>query len=193
MNNPEFRFQPDTHTYYLDGKRIPNITRIIRPMQDEQFFTEQARDRGSQVHKAIDNIVRGMEYELPDEYFGYIVAWKQFVKDHDYKSILSEQPMYHPAGWAGTPDQYGIVREGMLAVFELKTGASHPVHALQTAAQAELITANGYKRPGLRFTLQLKPTGQYSIKIHKGHSDLSVFNALLTAHKWAANNGIIIN
>ena len=190
---PEFTFDAINHRYYLDGRYLPNISRIIRPLQSIEFFTEAGRDRGTDVHNAISNYTLGHSIILATEYMGYLDAYILFCRDHGYESILTESPLYHRAGlWAGTPDQYGLMRGRDAACFEVKTGAHHPAHAIQTAAQSELIASNGHKRPGLRFTLQLKSDGCYAIHMHKGHSDLSVFNALLTAWRWANNHNIQI-
>ncbi len=183
-------FDPVRHEYRSNSVKVPHITAILKLVQpDVSFYTEEGRERGSKVHEAIKSgFWMSMEN---DPINGYISAWNKFIKDHAYKSILAEVPLWHPSGWAGTPDQYGTMDDDMRVVFEIKTGANHPSHALQTAAQAELIRVNGHKAPKLRFTLQLCADASYKIVTHKEHSDYAVFLSLLQVYRFKQRHNLL--
>lgn len=184
-------FDAATHVYRKAGVVLPHITGILKPVQpDDSYYTEEGRERGIAVHKAVQS-GKGWEQDLLPEYVGYLHAWDKFVREHVYVSVLAEVPLAHPSGWAGTPDQYGVMDEEMRVCFEIKTGPHHPSHALQTAAQAELIRVNGNKLPHLRFTLQLRADGRYSIVTHKERSDLATFLSLLNVYRFKQRHNLL--
>jgi hypothetical protein len=75
-------------------------------------------------------------------------------------------------------------------VIDVKTGGHHPTHGLQTAAQAELLSDNGYERPRRRFSLHLHAHGNYTLNKHESHSDFGVFNSLLNIHRYKKLNNL---
>lgn len=186
-----FRFDADTHTYTLDGRRLVHITELLAPMLPSAFFTEEGRDRGSLVHEAIETLhQRHQPPVVPPSIRGYLDAWESFCGAYQYEPLLFEEPLYHPLHlFAGTPDQYGIARK-VETVLDIKTGAAHPAHALQTAAQAELIKANDIGKPRQRLSVYLRDDGNYSVHKHTEAGDWNVFLALLSIHRWKKRHGI---
>lgn len=193
----DFRFEKEGHKYTLDGDVLSHITAVIAAVQPVTFFTEESRDRGTAVHACVESIVKGdgnledLVHAEPDA-VGYIKALERFFSEKKLKVKLCEFPLYHSRYlYAGTLDLYGTI-DGRKEpdVIDVKSGVSHPSHGLQTAAQAELLFNNKYKKPRRRFSLLLQPDGQYKLVQHKEHTDFSVFLSLLNIHRWKKSHNI---
>lgn len=192
MTATALKFDPSRHEYRLGHKKLEHITAIIRCLQSADFFTQEARDRGTAVHEAIKDGHYLRDKKVPGPYVGYLVAWDRFLREHDYVPLLVEVPLHHPTLlYAGTPDQYGLMDGKTPCVFEVKTGAKHPSYAIQTAAQAELIRMNGHKKPQMRFALCLQDDGNYKIDMHKEHTDYPTFLNCLSIYRWKRRHGLI--
>jgi len=190
MSEEKFIFKKETHEYFLGDRKLENITSIIDGFLSKEFFTEESRIRGTAVHEAIKSIYQIDDYNLDIQYQGYIDAFLKFLKDTDFKMILSETPLYHPFfRYAGTPDLFGMMN-GKETVVEIKTGANSPVYQLQTAAQQELINSSQRVKCNQRRVLQLNKDSTYRIHIHTGVNDIHVFKACLTTLRWKKRNGL---
>lgn len=128
----ELTFEPETHTYRLDGKVIPSVTQVLRGagiIHVSDFCT--GPERGSLVHHACALLDQGRDEELQaldglPEILPYLEAWQQFKDDgwpsgeQDFTKI--EEPGYItlPCGSvAGTSDRV----TGGNYIFDIKTGA----------------------------------------------------------------------
>ncbi len=142
----EFRFVEESHTYFLGDKILPGITGILKSCGyiDTTYYTEEARNRGSHVHKAVHFLNKGtLDWDsVIDSYIGYVSAYEKFVSDWNLKLRYFERPMYHPdLLFGGTPDLVGTVLDNVPSIIELKTGPVRKWTALQTAAQELLVRA----------------------------------------------------
>lgn len=188
--NLNFIFKADTHEYFLDGKKIENITSIIKPFMNCDFFDDYDRDRGSAVHKAIAMLCDGKAIGMCAGYGGKIMAWEKFRDENNYQPLIWEKPLYHPIEkWAGTEDQFGILNN-IETVIEIKSGSDHPAYHLQTAAQAELIKVNQIGKPKQRILLQLNDDGTYKMHYHKDAMDIHIFKATLNIQRWRIKNNV---
>jgi len=191
VNNKNLVFDKENHVYTVDGKKLENITSIIDGFLSKEFFTEEARERGTAVHEAIKAIYLTGSYYVTAEYQGYIDAFFQFLEDTDFQMLLSETPLFHPMyKYAGTLDLFGWL-QNVGTVVEIKTGLDHPVYQLQTAAQKDLINVSqDVIKCTARRVLQLNTDGTYKLHIHTGANDIHVFNACLTIKRWRRRNNI---
>lgn len=107
-------FDPATHTYRVDGVKVPSVTQLVAPLgadYDEpddmtENIIDAATDRGTTLHAYLEHRLYGgsrEDFELPDIYEAYADAADLFLAEHEIVPLCVEQPM--PGnGFAGTPD-----------------------------------------------------------------------------------------
>ncbi len=116
-------FDPLTHTYEIDGVVVPGVTQICNP-GIAPWYTDEATQRGTHVHRACELYDRGMldEETLDPQLRPYLDAWKEFVHRYGNEWVAIEQQFFSAAhGFAGTVDR--VLPAGVL---EIKTGAAFP-------------------------------------------------------------------
>ena len=178
-------YNDEKHEYRINNIVIPGVTSILQAagLYDDSFFTEESRNRGKYVHKAclyhLQNDLN--ENTIPDEYRGYIEAFKRFMDESDCKPHLDrcEVPLFHTKEcWAGTPDICGTLNN-ISMVLDIKTGQQNKTASYQLAAYQILLAVNGYEAIN-RFALYLKSNGRYNLIQHKDRHDKNIFHAALT-------------
>ncbi len=185
-----FRYVDETHTYYLGDRILPSITGILKMCGyvDVSWYTEEARNRGSHVHKAIHFLnKKTLDWSsVLDAYLGYVMAYEKFRRDWNFLVTGHELPMYHPELlFGGTPDAIGTVLNNIPAIVEFKTGQVMKWTALQTAAQEILVRVwepqkmIRYRRWGV--TLNADGTYSKPIEFKEFERDERVFRMLNTA------------
>lgn len=186
MEKSELFFDPQTHSYTYQGKRIPSVSQVLLDMGfiDTQWFTQEGRERGTLVHRAIAIHSQGahcMKNPLLDM---YIEAFKNFQRDCEWEPEIIETPMacIH---YAGTPDQIGKF-QGKPAVLDLKTGSISPATGLQLAAYEKL-----HGQPLKRFAIQLTEMGKYILTEYKEKTDAYIWDAAVAIWWWCRNKGIM--
>lgn len=89
-------FDKESHTYYLDGVRIPSATQLLKPVSKEIYhginpaILEKASIRGSAVHEMLENLINGKEVDLsnyPKESWDYFEAVNRWYDNN--KEIVS--------------------------------------------------------------------------------------------------------
>ena len=200
-------FNAADHTYWLGGKPIPNVTRILAPLVDYSMVRpevlELARQKGQAVHAMADLWAKNdlAEDKLPEWMKPVLAEWLKFVDDTGLKVVASEKKVYHPIyGYAGAFDARATMR-GMLGhgMLDLKRSfMAGKVTGLQTAAYAEAENAEGYTRDTRvrwRAALKLREDGPYRLEIFDDANDFSVFLAALkhyttgqTLDEWKRKN-----
>lgn len=190
-------FDPDTHTYAYDGAQVPSVTQILSGvgMVDSRFFTEEARTRGTYVHRATEFIDSGsLDWESLDPVLlPYCQAYMRFVEDVRPEILLSERPLYHPDfKYAGTLDRL-MKFNGSVAIVDFSTGDPIPAKEIQVSAYRELVWANRFTDIGNHlaskaFTLWLRNDGTYRlsnpIDIKTMIRNFNIFLAALTVARW---------
>lgn len=188
-------FDAESHTYTLDGRVLPSVSEILRPVVDLSAIPEHILERksaiGKAVHYACQVIDEGGEFDEPLDpaIQGYVDGWRLFCTEHAPQWQVIEQPTACGTfGYAGTPDRAGYLgAAGQCWLIDIKTVAKvSPTTGLQTAAYARLLTIEGCRRAAV----QLKPDGTYRLEEFTSPMDYAVFTSLLTLHNWKAKNGI---
>lgn len=196
-------FDPETHTYRVDGMVKPHVTGLLRDAglvkADEtdsgwtisEDVLENARERGSYVHEAIELDAQGLldEDSLDEEIYGYLESWRGFVAETGYVSIAQELPVYCPHGdYCCTIDDVGYIGE-RLVVLDRKTGSVglKPWHKYQLAANAKVFHGLTGEWPlrvmvWLRPELKRKKYRDYYFESQTAEWDMEVFEACLTLH-----------
>jgi hypothetical protein len=184
---PVLEFNPQNHTYGIDGVLIPSVTTILQDMGliDTRYFTDYGRDRGKLVHRIIHWHIT---YELDEDTIDptlrpYFDAWLSFEKDTNFICTAAEKPLFRLVyRFAGTPDYIGLLN-GIEAVIDGKSGGLYPSTALQLVGYEILA-----ERPLKRYALQLMETGKYKLTPYKERSDRGVFLGCLAAYHWKQKN-----
>ena len=125
-------FRSNTHQYFLDGKEIPSVSKLLEPInqqvydQVDQSILHQAAFRGSTIHKATEIIDAGGTPKVPEKWDGYIKAFEHFLKEHDVQWQHIEQMFASVQyGYAGTIDRIGEI-DGWSCIVDIKT--SYKIH-----------------------------------------------------------------
>jgi hypothetical protein len=88
-------FDPDTHTYTLDGQTVPSVTQVLQAMGfvDSTWFTEESRTRGKYVHRIIELHINQEldESTVDDSLAGYFGAFKLFCSEGELIRIHGRQ------------------------------------------------------------------------------------------------------
>ena len=184
-----------THTYRVDGRVVPGITKIIKSagLVDDSWFTEYSRERGSAAHLACqlhdeDDLD---EASVDPVIVPYLEAWKKFRAESGFRPTMIEESLYSPTyGFAGTPDRYGILN-GDEVIIEIKTGGISFVTGIQLAAQRILFANAMNLISKKRFAVQLTNEGKYKLTQFSGNSDFNDFLSCLAVHNLKVKNGLI--
>jgi hypothetical protein len=174
---PELTFDEAEHAYYLGAVRLPSVTQVIRDagLIDDTWFTEHARDRGSQVHKACQYLNDDDLHleSLDQELLPYVIAYQAFLRDTGFRVYRSEQRVVSRRNmYAGTLDIYGLLRRGVRAVVDIKTGAVPHWVGVQISAYMIAMIEMGLGRPNERLSLQLRNDGTYRLRgMARPHKD----------------------
>lgn len=191
----DFQFDEATHTYTLDGKRIPSVTQIIGTIDPVVETPEviEAGIRGTICHDACEYHDRGEldESAVDPSYLGHVHGWQKFRAECPFEIHEIELAFAHAKHqYAGRIDRvvglgkYGLQR----SILDIKTGAERAVHRLQLAAYKEgyeHMTGNKIKQSGCVY---LRENGTYSVKWHNDPNDLYDFLAMLRVARWKERN-----
>lgn len=182
-------FDPETHAYESDGKRLPHVTGILRDegFVDTAWFTEYSRDRGTKVHRAIEFYDAGDldEEALDPVLWPYVMGWQRFKQEANVTVEASEVRLASEVyGFAGTIDKVATIGNTK-AIIDIKSGQVQPWTAIQLAAYSILLNEPVRKR----YAVQLGDDGSYRLHEFKDRSDRAVFLAALTVHQWKRREG----
>lgn len=185
-------FIDSTHQYLVDGKEVPGVTTILKAagLYNEDYFTEEARARGSYVHTACLYYLQGDldEESVKEEYRGYILAFKLFMSESECKPLIEqcEVPLFsHIFRYAGTPD-IPCMFKGRKSLIDIKTAAETPTTGVQLAGYVQLMDTAAD-----RYGLHLKADGKYRLKPYVDRKDIQIFNAALSLYFWRQKEGLL--
>ena len=133
----KLEYTPETHQYRYDGREVPGITRLLGELgynKGARFFTEESRQRGQAVHKALFHLEElapeATELEeavecftaLDERIVPYIqqyLGWKRdtgFVATHLEAKVFSVKMRV-----AGRLDVIGTYPDGTVVLPDYKT------------------------------------------------------------------------
>lgn len=197
----EFTFDAASHTYLLDGARLPSVTEIISPIRQDFSMIgaevlEAKRALGTAVHLAceFDDLGELDDAETDSKIMGYVHAWRKFKSDTSAIILFNEQRMYHEVlRFAGTVDRVAALElSGALDtwIIDIKTSEeAHPSYGVQLAGYALLLEAferiNWTKHvKHNRASVHLRSDGTYRMHRYQQHIDESAFRACLALNHW---------
>jgi hypothetical protein len=128
-----------THKYSVD---LPSVTQVLQDcgLINTQWFTDEARDRGSRVHLHCEQYDLGILdwTQVRDEDIEYIRCFLIYRKAHpELVWDWIEMPMMDTNRlYCGTTDR--MIKARPKAIWDLKTGAEEDWHGIQLAAYANM-------------------------------------------------------
>lgn len=167
-------FDADTHTYTYDGRKLDNVTYIMRFLNQglervDPNVLAQAADRGTRVHEA--TLVYDMEghIDCDPDIEGYVRAYAQFLRDYRIKGWELYEKAVTDGKVAGTLDRFGYVN-GMTTLLDIKSGQFRkPNHYVQLAAYEHLLHECYGVLPIQHMILSLKANGKYTVHEPTAH------------------------
>lgn len=179
-----FRFDAVNHEY-IDlgtGVVLPHITGMLKRagLVNDEWFTEESRIRGTNVHRLTADYDLGAldPAKCITQYRPYLlahVAAMTILKAQGLDIHAVEEPMVHPGYRYGGRIDRDITLTGRRGVLELKAAIPQKSHAVQTALQAMLLSAEcGLPAESLgRWCLYLEKTGKFKLEEHRNPRDFS--------------------
>lgn len=180
-------FDPDTHTYRVQGAVKPSVTQILKPLCGYEWVSQEVLERkgdiGRATHKAVELWLspEGLdETSLHESVRPYFDAYRRFHDAVKPEILATEQQVYHETmGYCGTLDLEAFMF-GELSMPDIKTVAQMgPVVGIQTAAYSQ---ARGGSH--VRYGLQLRPDGTYRLEKYSDPTDWPTFLSLINVHRW---------
>jgi hypothetical protein len=191
-------FDADSHTYTLDGQRLPSVTEVLKPLSDIEYrcvdkaVMERAATLGKAVHKLIE-LDLGAELDedgLDDALRPYLAQWRAFRALSGFDALLSEQAVHSAKyGYAGTLDLFGTLNGRHVLIDAKRTAAVPRTAGPQTAGYEIALressgNAKWLAQPIHRYALHLTPE-RWTLVPFKDPSDSRVYLSALTLHNWS--------
>lgn len=201
----DFRFDEATHTYTLDGKVMPSVTQILKPLTEAIYrfvpddVMADAADLGRAVHKACELLARGTldEDSLHPDIVPYLDGYRRFIAESGFRPVLIEEPAYHPQlGYAGMLDVFGAQADRPTLIDIKTTSTITPaIVGPQTAAYGDMVIRHPAmealgKQKLVRSAVHLIGDGTYRQVFFKDDADRSVFVSLLNIHHWRLRHNL---
>lgn len=187
-------FDPDTHTYRVDGAVVPSVTQILAPLHDfagiPADVLDNAADRGTAVHKATElyDLELLDEESLDDEVAAYLEGYRRFRADTGFEPERVETRVHSARyGYAGTLDRTGRLGRRKVLI-DIKSGAQSPVTGPQTAAYQQALEEMTGAKVSRRYGLYLSP-GDYRLVPYDERSDWHVFVSALSVFNFMRRHG----
>ena len=186
-------FDEAKHVYTVDGEMFPSVTTIIKPITDAYYgaidnrVLEVAASRGTAVHNAIE-LWNDMQVEdIPEEFYGYFGAYKDWFEERKPIIDASELRMFHPIlRYAGTCDLLCTI-DGEKVLVDYKTSSKviDKAYRLQMEAYKMMLEKAGIKIDR-KVCLHLQKNGKFKEHIYpaKDPESVKVFNACLEIYRY---------
>lgn len=187
----ELAFDPDTHSYTVDGVALPSVTQVLAPLYDFRYVDRDvlkaAADFGTAVHRMcelhdVDDLV---EDSVDPALEPYLVAWQRFLRETRAEVLQVEQRYHHPLlRFAGTLDRL-LKIDGAPVLVDIKTVSSlSAAVGVQLAAYEHLLAENTPHQGVRRAAVRLCGDGTYRLKFFTDAMDWPTFASLLTLQNW---------
>jgi hypothetical protein len=205
MSAGVLQFDPESHSYRLDGVPIPGVTSILKDLSEREYRFVKAETMaeaawlGQAVHKVIELESAGTldEDALDARLREYLDAWRHFRTHSGFVPTLSEEKVYSRRyHYAGQLDLFGALNSDA-ALIDAKRCAGVPRTAgPQTAGyeialrecRPDLLAAFGGSTARIRrYALHLTPNVRpgYRLVPFTDPNDARVFLSALTLNTWS--------
>ncbi|MDP2322527.1 MAG: hypothetical protein Q8N51_00665 [Gammaproteobacteria bacterium] len=182
-------FHAATHTYRLDGRSVPSVTEVLKPLYSFDGIPadvmETARVRGSWIHAAVDLYNRGVldVATVSEDVKPYLANWLRFLDES--RAIVTAGEMRVASrkyGYAGTLDTLCEMPLGETLVDVKATAIMPRPVGPQTAGYAQAIMEEtGAKKHLRRLCVHLQP-GKYRVELLNDSADFTTFLSCLNVN-----------
>lgn len=182
MQKPDFTFEPETHTYRLEGRVLVSVTQVLNEWREAKVYgkrflvhttsgaaidgevMDNAATFGKAVHEGAKLILTGeIDWNTVDEaLIPPLMEFMRWTEDYKVKPVHVEEPMYSERhGVAGTPDLIGTVNGFRhLDITDIKTGLVNEAVGPQVAGYEIIFREREkYRKPIVRHELILPRDG----------------------------------
>ncbi len=175
----ELYFDPDTHTYYWDGKIVPSVTEIANPISSvrlnelPKWIVENARRRGSAVHEYAEEYLLCGELDfdrIEPEYLPFVENFVNWARTYKPKVLYTEYKMGCEE-FAGTLDLICEI-DGQIILVDYKTTSSIDKKSLS-------VQLEGYNRLAKLYGIEIDRFMYLHLK-----KDGWVFKDIILAPTW---------
>lgn len=171
------------------------ITRAlaISGVTDFSFVDDDARWRGSEIHKMIELADRGTldRKTVPADLAGYLESHRRFMRETGFiPQEIEFRVQSKMLGIRGRIDRAGLLR-GKRTVVDFKTGAINPAVSLQLCLGGHLLDPSRWWH---RVAVRLNSNGTYTIKhfpLMKWHEDLTTALSCARVAQWKIQNKLV--
>jgi hypothetical protein len=169
-----------------------HVTEILElaGVANHDFVTDEAKWRGSEVHRATELMDRGRLKSTPDHIAGYLRAYERFkVECHFVPQSVEVTCTDKRFRYRGRADRLGM-RNGKRCVCDIKSGAIQPAVKLQLCLYGHAIEPDRWWE---RIAVQLMPNGDYrAVKMDRlsYHADLAAAQAAVRLAHWKIQEGL---
>lgn len=170
---------------------LPRVTGVLHDVGfvDPQWYTDEARKRGTAVHVACHH---DDENDLAEDKWDpaillYVQSWRLAREAAGFSEMIAIEKRLTSTiyGFTGTPDRVLRLRSGLVAVIDLKSGAPHRATSIQTAGYALLVREALGLRVDKRYAVHLQADGSIGKLVpYNDPHDEAVFLAALTTVRW---------
>jgi hypothetical protein len=178
------KFDASTHTYTINGVRVPSVTQVLKAEGvSGQFFNQDAAKRGTLVHHATAQMDKYQDITgFPEEHQGYLDAYMAYLRDELPTWERIEEPVYLASlNVCGTPDRINYCQ-----IVDIKTGNETPADAIQLAGYAMIADVEGRER----WNLYLHADGTYDLVQRTDAKDFIVFRYAVFMYYWKLKHGV---
>jgi len=110
-------FDPATHTYEINGRRVPNVTQVLGDLIPGWHAADWYLERGRAVHAAAAFIAHGIEFDADPQIEGQVRALRRFFAEVKPQVLEVEKSVFHSGyGYAGTCDMVAIFKKAAVVV-----------------------------------------------------------------------------
>lgn len=194
MKIVDLTFKEDTHSYFLGDLPIPSVSEIISPIYQkiygkiDKYTLEEAAQRGTRVHRAIEFLSKYNLYCVDSDILGYIDAYKKFRNAYkDWSLLHSELRTYNKFLLYGmTIDEIYETPEGTVILDIKTTKIAHPnAWSVQLSGYKSGFESQFDKKVSKIVALQLFEDGRYIL--HELKDNFKIFLSCLEIYKFGVN------
>lgn len=153
MTDELLTFDEKEHIYRYDGKTVISVTQVLADIGTytgvSKSTLEQAAERGTAIHQAIELYSKFEIIEIEEEYRSYLEQYIKFAKSFKFRPLHNELKLYSKThNYAGTVDAVGemILPTGIAVLpvdFKTTSKYYYGKTGLQLAAYRQLLRENG--------------------------------------------------
>lgn len=186
MKDNDFRFEPETHTYFLGNEILPSVSEIIRPLTNYDNVPierlKNGQEYGTAVHRAIELWLKDdldettLDKALKKPLDAFVNWYTSFIEAHG-KPVATEQRFYHQKlKYAGTPD---LVFEECIVDFKTRK-FNKVTDVVQLSAYEKLVSDFPPKN---LYVLEIEVEGNIKLVNAKDKHAWGMFRKLLDKYK----------